>query len=99
MLTHFLTSRNITRSTVSLALKAYDTARVQKTGDVHHRAHNQGKTYEFRTEGVGRDGVKILEWINKNIEPIISWKATDDVRNGLEWIDNEVRRSAGLGAR
>jgi hypothetical protein len=53
------------------------------------------RTYEYRTEGVGRDGEKIREWIDKNTAPILKWKLEDDVREGLQWIESEVRKGEG----
>src|SRR6185437_13463580 len=94
--TRFLTSRYIFRSTVSFALKAYDSARVQKTGDVLVRARNQGRTYEYRTEGVGRDGSKIQSWTDENVRAIVGWSAEGDVERGLARIGTEIEKR-GVG--
>jgi len=90
VLAAFLSSPSIrTKSDIPLALKAFDTARVSKTQEILRRAHNQGRTYEFRAEGVGRDPKLLMESIEKNAREIMEWKVADDVKRGLAWIQKE----------
>lgn len=42
--------------------------------------------------GPGRDAEKIREWIDENTRAIVDWKVEDDVREGLEWIEEQCQR-------
>src|ERR1700744_2633844 len=90
VLATFLASPHIrTKSDVHLALAAYNTARVAKTAEILQRAANQGRAYELRAEGVGRDPKRLMKWIDENARAIGECNVADDVKRGLQWIEGE----------
>jgi predicted small secreted protein len=94
VLTHFLTSPFVTRSNLSLALSAYNTARVQKTGEVLKRAAHQCHIFEYHAEGTGRDVEKLRKAVDENTGAIVKWKVGEDIQKGLQWIESEARQLA-----
>lgn len=94
MLTSFLSSPHISRANISLALQAYDEARVTKTAEISRRSRNQGVTYQYRNESIKDDGRNlqgIVEWILENSKAIVDWKVEDDIERGLEEIERRAR--------
>lgn len=47
-------------------------------------SQDQGKAYEFRLDGVGRDLEETKKWIDRNTKTILAWKVEEDVEGGLK---------------
>lgn len=63
-------------------------------GDANRDGDDDVKEGRGDGDGPGRDVEKIREWIDENSRAIVDWKVEDDVREGLEWIEDQCQAGA-----